>query len=732
MKYDHVPEELKERRQWIVWKLVNRDGRDTKIPFQPNGVAARSDDPSTWSTFEDVVKVAHKFSGIGYVFSAGDPYCGIDFDSCYDPDTQEVAHWAAHWVQKLWSYSEISPSGTGIKVWIRGKFPFGNGKNVKLKNEPAIKGKAAGIECYDHGRYFAVTGEILEDLSAKCEERQEIMDELYEHFFAGPDAPGRSLVVSAPSVIDRARKYLSKIPGAISGEAGHNQTFKAACVLILGFSLNQAEALDLLKEWNTTCQPPWSEKELLHKVESADKQAGDRGYMLRSNEGEEPPIPDYYEPDKYSGFPRLAVDNTYLTEEERERLAIQEESGTTSHAFMSTQEGFYTLIIPEYAVKLEVDRLRRESNELIGEVCVRCGLPGVRSYDGAVSIADLNLSSARARKDRAQILSQMTNFGPKEDHIHWITILEEFCQRVILKEREGAAAVDLRRIERGDSNDVIRIAGMWIPRRHPTILFGDGGGAKSYTALYLAGLMAQDGMRVALFDWELAGEDHRDRLEFLFPGEMPMITYARCERPLIHEVDRLRRIVKEGEIEYCFYDSIAFACSGPPESAEIASAYFRAVRQIGGGSTHIAHVSKAEGADQKPFGSAFWHNGARQTWYIKAQEDQINENILMLGLFNRKSNIGRIQKAVGFRVEFQEFRTYFTPDNPADTPELAEALTLSQRMREVLKRGPLTPEELSAATGAPLKEINRRAKRNTKLFVVTPDKRIANVSFERY
>ena len=80
--------------------------------------------------------------------------------------------------------------------------------------------------------------------------------------------------------------------------------------------------------------------------------------------------------------------------------------------------------------------------------------------------------------------------------------------------------------------------------------------------------------------------------------------YARCERPLVYEADRLARIVREHDISYAIFDSVAFACDGPPEAAEVAGRYFRAVRQLGIGSLQIAHISKAENGDKKPFGSA--------------------------------------------------------------------------------------------------------------------------------
>ncbi len=82
------------------------------------------------------------------------------------------------------------------------------------------------------------------------------------------------------NITDRARKYLAKIPPAVSDQGGHNQTFCAACVLVCGFSLDRGSALELLREWNQSCDPPWSERELEHKIDSALKQPGERGYLL--------------------------------------------------------------------------------------------------------------------------------------------------------------------------------------------------------------------------------------------------------------------------------------------------------------------------------------------------------------------------------------------------------------------------------------------------------------------
>jgi putative DNA primase/helicase len=90
---------------------------------------------------------------------------------------------------------------------------------------------------------------------------------------AAPPATSPLATALRSDLIKRARNYLMKVPPAVSGDGGHNQTFKAACVL-MRFGLTRDEALEVLKEWNETCQPPWEEKELLHKLEDAAERVG--------------------------------------------------------------------------------------------------------------------------------------------------------------------------------------------------------------------------------------------------------------------------------------------------------------------------------------------------------------------------------------------------------------------------------------------------------------------------
>ena len=115
-----VPAEIKALRQWVAWREEQRDGKPTKIPYQVNRRKAQSNHQQTWTDYQTVCDHRDDFSGIGFVFSADDPYCGIDLDNCLD-DTGRMKAWDKPIVDRLKSvgYGERSPSGHGIKFWTR-------------------------------------------------------------------------------------------------------------------------------------------------------------------------------------------------------------------------------------------------------------------------------------------------------------------------------------------------------------------------------------------------------------------------------------------------------------------------------------------------------------------------------------------------------------------------------------------------------------------------------------
>ena len=163
---EYVPEELKALPNWVQWKLETKDGRQTKIPFiAGTDRHASSTNPSTWTTF-DVVKDATISStqGIGFVLggqAVTEKIIGVDLDGCRDPKTGDLTDWANQIVDALDSYTEVTPSETGVRVWVKGELPSGEGLVFNLDPSAGF-GQKVKIEIYATERYFTVTGDAFE------------------------------------------------------------------------------------------------------------------------------------------------------------------------------------------------------------------------------------------------------------------------------------------------------------------------------------------------------------------------------------------------------------------------------------------------------------------------------------------------------------------------------------------------------------------------------------------
>jgi len=139
-----------ETHQWVLWKYGERNGKTTKIPVEPNGRWAESDNPATWHTLQEVINAKSRFVGIGLMFN-GDTL-GIDFDDCLDTSGNIIRPEVAQCISEANTYAEISPSGKGIKLWVKLSEPLtlvSKAKNDENGNRI--------IECYTSGRFFTVT-----------------------------------------------------------------------------------------------------------------------------------------------------------------------------------------------------------------------------------------------------------------------------------------------------------------------------------------------------------------------------------------------------------------------------------------------------------------------------------------------------------------------------------------------------------------------------------------------
>src|SRR5918998_1851597 len=154
---------MRDLRQWLCWRSEEREGKPTKIPYSPlTGQRASSTAPETWAGYQEALTAYRErgYDGIGFVFTSEDDLCGVDLDGCIDPQTGEMERWAREIVEELDSYTEKSPSGTGVHVLARGEWP-------------EERNRTGRFEAYDRGRYFTVTGKHLSGTPRSVESRQE-------------------------------------------------------------------------------------------------------------------------------------------------------------------------------------------------------------------------------------------------------------------------------------------------------------------------------------------------------------------------------------------------------------------------------------------------------------------------------------------------------------------------------------------------------------------------------
>ena len=151
--FNNIPPELTQLKQWVNWKHFFDKEREewTKPPCTPSGKIIDGQNPKNWQAFPQAVaafKKNKKLAGVGLVLTSDLGLVGIDLDHCIKNGTLES--WAAEIVRKVGSYTEISPSGEGIRIFVLGRLPGG------------IEGRKKGkVEMYASGRYLTVTGNAL-------------------------------------------------------------------------------------------------------------------------------------------------------------------------------------------------------------------------------------------------------------------------------------------------------------------------------------------------------------------------------------------------------------------------------------------------------------------------------------------------------------------------------------------------------------------------------------------
>lgn len=218
----NIPIELRQYNNWIVWRLeyrcdangyVDLERKPTKVPYQPwpGGKKAASNRPAEWGSFDQAcaapltltgpcdpnTPVAETgFSGVGFMFSDNDPFTGIDLDDTHG-DTEAYQRQLKIF-REFNSYSELSPSNTGLHIIVKGKLPYGR--------------RRAFIELYSRERFFTMTGNVQN--AVDIAERQQLLDVLFEQMGGAPTE--YNVAETAQTETDDA--IIERAAGAVNGE----------------------------------------------------------------------------------------------------------------------------------------------------------------------------------------------------------------------------------------------------------------------------------------------------------------------------------------------------------------------------------------------------------------------------------------------------------------------------------------------------------------------------------
>src|SRR6185503_16998749 len=215
-----IPKELRRLRQWVAVRFEpnpSQPSKPAKVPYCDEQTRASHADPETWLSYRQARGLARAkgFAGIGFVFTDADPYVGVDLDGCRNPDSGEIAKWAKRIVKVLSSYTELSQSGTGLHIVVKGRLPSG----IRHKFDRLIGmagGKKAAIEVYERVRYFMMTGHVHE---------------------------ARRRIARSRSGLDwLIRRYLTpSVPGTTIDVPRHNLQMQDDEVIALAASINRSE-----------------------------------------------------------------------------------------------------------------------------------------------------------------------------------------------------------------------------------------------------------------------------------------------------------------------------------------------------------------------------------------------------------------------------------------------------------------------------------------------------------
>ena len=259
----YVPAELENIAQWVCWRYAVVNGKTTKIPVNPRtGGNAATNTPSTWADLETALTYYDRnpayVSGVGLVV-AGTDLVGVDLDHCIGDD-KSIAPWALAIVRSLDSYTEVSPSGTGLRV-----FGFGS--------KPGRREKRGGVEIYDSSstRFLTFTGKHLPGTPLELRDVTAELAVIYADVF-GPDpapVPRReaqpvdvddSALIALAVKAKNGSKFAALWNGNVNGYGSSSEADLALCCHLAWWTGGDEKRIDRMFRQSGLMRDKWNDR----------------------------------------------------------------------------------------------------------------------------------------------------------------------------------------------------------------------------------------------------------------------------------------------------------------------------------------------------------------------------------------------------------------------------------------------------------------------------------------
>lgn len=279
VKPSGIPRELTDLDQWVVWQYTWKNDDWTKPPYdaKTDGLASTTNG-TTWCDYQTALAAYRKgeWDGIGFVPTPEAGIVGIDLDHCRDKDTGKVEKWAQEYIDRLDTYTELSPSREGFRLFLVGTKPGARCKkgDIEIYNGLTAEGKQGG-------RFLTITGHHVDGTPTTINRRPEAIASFYSSVFS-TNGDGKAATtarkIGTPSkngkatgnsgltdhdVLSRmlSSKHCDKASklwrGDTAGYVSHSEADAALCSYLAFWTGKDTEQIDRLFRRSGLMRPKW-------------------------------------------------------------------------------------------------------------------------------------------------------------------------------------------------------------------------------------------------------------------------------------------------------------------------------------------------------------------------------------------------------------------------------------------------------------------------------------------